>query len=47
MYKATDVGMAILVWVYFQKLLSMRISQYIKNNIEGKSSKLILCFLAS
>ena len=37
MYKAIDVEMAILVWVYFQKLLSMRISQYIKNKIEGKN----------
>ena len=37
MYKATDVEMAILVWVYFQKLLSMQISQYIKNKIEGKN----------
>ena len=37
MYKATDVEMAILVWVYFQKLLSMQIWQYIKNKIEGKN----------
>ena len=37
MYKAIDVERAILVWVYFQKLLSMRISRYIKNKIEGKN----------